>query len=100
MVWIPLSGLTTFQGFLFGCNAARTARVFVNVMSKLMSDYASALNSQSLMVKSRDGASGDIAKLMGVRLVTSQEMPEGKQFDETLLKEMTGGDRLTARYLS
>lgn len=36
---------------------------------------------------------------MGVRLVTSQEMPEGKQFDETLLKEMTGGDRLTARYL-
>ena len=95
-----LSGLTTFQGFLFLVGEGKNGKsVFVTVISKLMSDYASALNSQSLMVKSRDGASGDIAKLVGVRFVTSQEMPEGKQFDEPLLKELTGGDLLTARYL-
>ena len=41
----------------------------------------------------------DIAKLNGARLVTAQETQQGRQWDEAKIKEMTGGDRLTGRFM-
>lgn len=42
----------------------------------------------------------EIADLAGRRLVMSAEIPASKKFDETRLKEITGGDRLKARYIA
>src|SRR5699024_3858801 len=45
------------------------------------------------------GASPDIAKLDGARFVSVTEPNEGDRFDEGLIKQLTGGDRISARFL-
>ena len=52
------------------------------------------------MVKKQAGnANSDIARLKGARFVTSVEPNEGMRLDEGLIKQLTGGDRVTARKL-
>jgi putative DNA primase/helicase len=41
----------------------------------------------------------EIAKLRGARLVVAQEIDEGKVWNEARIKAVTGGDRLTARFM-
>ena len=41
----------------------------------------------------------DLAKLMGARLVVAQETQKGRRWDETKIKALTGGDRITARFM-
>jgi P4 family phage/plasmid primase-like protien len=41
----------------------------------------------------------EIAKLMGARLVIAQEMQKGRRWDEAKIKNLTGADRLTARFM-
>ncbi len=95
-----LSGLTNFQGFLFLHGGGRNGKsVFVNVISRLLGPYAIAMKSDTLIEKPvSNGPSGDIARLKGVRFATCNELPEGKHFNEELLKSLTGQDTLTARF--
>ena len=97
-----LSGLTSFQGFLFLYGSGRNGKsVFLNVMSRLLGQYAIAMKSDTLMAKrfAEGGASPDVARLNGARFVTCNELPEGKHFNEELLKSLTGQDTITARFL-
>jgi putative DNA primase/helicase len=41
----------------------------------------------------------DLAKLCGARLVVAQETQRGRHWDETKIKALTGGDRMTARFM-
>lgn len=41
----------------------------------------------------------DLAGLQGARLVAGSELPKGKTWDESTIKDLTGGDVLTARYM-
>ena len=41
----------------------------------------------------------DVAKLHGARLVVAQETEKGRRWDETKIKTMTGGDKMTARFM-
>jgi putative DNA primase/helicase len=41
----------------------------------------------------------DVARLAGARFVALNETGEGQTFNEPLLKDLTGGDTLTARFL-
>lgn len=96
-----MSGLTNFQGFLFlyggGCNGKS---VFTSILASMMNDYSKSMDSRSLIQKPNyTGANSDIARLVGARLVLSQETQDGKCFDENLLKQLTGGDMVTARHL-
>ncbi len=43
--------------------------------------------------------SADIARLKGARLVIASEPPKDFLFDEAKIKSLTGGDRITARFL-
>lgn len=59
------------------------------------------MNATTIMQKrigSSQGATSDIARLEGARLVVSSEANEGDRLDESLVKQMTGGDTLVARY--
>jgi putative DNA primase/helicase len=96
-----LSGLTEQQCFLFLFGGGRNGKsVFISILNALMNDYAITMNPDSLMLKSGgSGVNNDIARLAGARLVTSVEMQEGRVFDENLIKQLTGGDTITARYL-
>ncbi len=52
-----------------------------------------------MVTKNSSDATPEIAKLDGARLVTTTEPNEGERFDEGLIKQLTGGDRVTARKL-
>lgn len=74
--------------------------VFLNVLRDICGDYAVNIQAESLMIKlGTSGASSDIARLRGARLVTSAETNEGVRLNESLLKQLTGGDVVTARKL-
>jgi putative DNA primase/helicase len=46
-----------------------------------------------------DRHSTEIAKMAGARLVTATEVTEGREWNETRLKTLTGGDKVSARFL-
>ncbi len=46
-----------------------------------------------------NGQTNDIAGLRGARLVTSVETEDGQRLAESKIKELTGGDTVTARFL-
>ncbi len=74
---------------------------FLNVLSDIMGSYAVNIQPDTIMLRygSKDGANSDIARLKGARLVTSTEPNEGMRIDEGLLKQLTGGDKVNARYM-
>ena len=41
----------------------------------------------------------DLAGLRGARLVTAVETEEGRRWAESRIKTLTGGDRITARFM-
>jgi putative DNA primase/helicase len=60
-------------------------------------DYAMKAPPDLLMAKAHDGHPTDRADLFGKRLVVAIETEEGRRLNETLVKELTGGDRIRAR---
>lgn len=73
--------------------------LFIETISEILGNYAKTVRADSLMVKRNDRVNNDIAALQGSRMVTSSEPNEGFRFDEGLIKQLTGGDKVTARFL-
>ncbi|MCM1316009.1 MAG: phage/plasmid primase, P4 family [Alistipes senegalensis] len=96
-----LSGDTSEQCAFFLYGTGRNGKsTFLEVVRKIMGDYATNIQPESIMVKaSTNTANSDIARLKGARLVTSVEPNEGMRLNEGLLKQLTGDDMITARKL-
>ena len=85
--------------FLLIGKGANGKSVFTETLLSLTGEYGAALASSSLLVKRDSAIPNDIARLRGARLVTAAESGEGKRLDETLVKQLTGGDRMSARFM-
>lgn len=88
--------------FLFGQETGTGKSVFTNVLNELLGSYSQNIKPEALMIdrnKTGDSADPSIAKLKGARLVTTSESSEAGKIDESLIKRITGGDRITARFL-
>lgn len=99
VVGYALTGSTGEQClfFLYG-SGANGKSVFLNVVKEVLgNDLASQTPSETLMVK-RSGGTNDIARLQNVRAVIANEVEDGTLLAEGLVKQMTGGERLTARF--
>ncbi len=73
---------------------------FLTVLDHLMREYGTRIRSDSIMRKHNDNnIPNDIAALFGTRCCTVGEIQEGAKLSEALIKDMTGGDRMTARFL-
>lgn len=96
-----LSGSTEEHCFFFlhggGCNGKST---FMEVLQALLGDYCNSAP-QSLFTASPNGREpqSEVARLIGARVITGSEVEEGSRFAECRIKDMTGGDRMTARFL-
>lgn len=72
--------------------------VFLNILRKLLGQLAIQAAPDLLMVsKSSDRHPTDQADLFSKRLVVCQETGDGRRFNETLVKQLTGGDGIRAR---
>jgi putative DNA primase/helicase len=72
---------------------------FLNTIMTLLGDYAIATPTETFMKKNGEQISNDIARLRGTRFVTTTEAEQGKRLSEPLIKQITGNDRMTARFL-
>jgi putative DNA primase/helicase len=84
--------------FLYG-TGANGKTTFLNTLSDLFGDYARTTRPETLLAKRSDSSSNDVARLEGARLVTAAETEEGKRLAESLVKQLTGGDIVAARFL-
>ena len=71
--------------------------VMLDVLVGLLGDYATTAPANFLMTGRSDESA--IARLSGQRLVVCSEIDQGARFDEAKVKLITGGDKLTARFL-
>jgi len=72
----------------------------LNLIQEMLGDYAQSTPADTLMAKKYDGGiPNDIARLRGARFVLASETQEGRRLNEPLIKQMTGQDRLAARFL-
>lgn len=85
--------------FLVG-DGSNGKSTFVNTIKSLMGEYGLQVNSNTF-IKKRDGggANNDIARLAGSRFVSAVESEDGEQLAESLVKQLTGGEAITARFL-
>lgn len=101
LVGYSLTGCTSEHcfAFLYG-NGANGKSTLLDVVQMLLGDYASHTQPETLMAKrAGSGASNDLARLVGKRLVVSNEVREGAHLEENLIKQLVGGDTVTARFL-
>lgn len=73
--------------------------VFVNTMSRILGDYAETASMDTFIASRNDRHSTELAALAGARLVTASETEEGRSWAESRIKQMTGGDPITARFM-
>jgi len=63
-------------------------------------DYAAVADCEAFLAKPvNGGARSDIARLAGKRIVIGSEVDEGARLAQGLIKALTGGDTITARFL-
>lgn len=80
--------------------AAAGKSTFLEALKAAMGDYASTADFETFLSRQQvGGPRNDIARLAGARLVVSIEVDEGKRLAEGLLKTLTGGDTVTARFM-
>lgn len=74
---------------------------FLDTIADLLGAYSSNTQPETVMMKKwgDNGASSDIARLKSARFVTCEEPTEGVRLNEGLLKQLTGGSRVTCRFL-
>ena len=85
--------------FLYG-TGSNGKSTFVDVISEIMGEYAMACQPETVMMRDRNtSARADIARLRSARLVTTYEPNDGARLDEGIVKQLTGGDKVTARFL-
>lgn len=76
--------------------------VLMDVMTDIMGDYAVNAKVESVITKgmsSGGSASPDIARMRGARLIRTNEPEEGSRLNEGFVKQLVGGDVITARNL-
>ncbi|WP_249208706.1 phage/plasmid primase, P4 family [Acetobacter okinawensis] len=95
-----LTGDTREHALVFGYGPGGNGKsVFLNVLSKIMGDYATVAAMDTFTASHGDRHSTDLAMLRGARLVTASETEEGRAWAESRIKQMTGGDPITARFM-
>ena len=85
--------------FLLYGTGSNGKSTMLNVFAELLDGYAQSTSSDTFMQKKNDTVNNDIARLKGARFVSAIEMEEGKRMAESLIKSMTGGDKLVTRFL-
>lgn len=100
-----LTGDTGEQKMCFFYGRGRNGKgVLVNLIAHVAGDYAASVGIETFLDSGRARAGGqatpDIAKLPGVRMLTTSEPKKGASLDEGLVKLITGGDPIDARHLN
>jgi putative DNA primase/helicase len=84
--------------FLYG-NSANGKSVLLSTIAGLLADYAKTAPASTFTASSTEQHPTDLAGLCGARFVTAIETEDGRWWAEAKIKSLTGGDRITARFM-
>jgi len=100
-VGYSLTGETTEQClFILYGEGANGKSTFLEAVGYALGDYAATASPETfLLTKNHKNIGDDIAALKGSRFVATSETARGRQWDESRVKHLTGGDTLTCRKL-
>lgn len=102
-VGYSLTGSTREQCafFLYGLgNNGKST--FLETISDILGTYGANAQPDTIMARrdgSGNGANSDIARLKSARFVSTEEPSEGVRLNEGLVKQLTGGGKVTCRFL-
>jgi putative DNA primase/helicase len=100
MTGYGMTGVTVEQclAFFYG-GGANGKSTFLDTIQDMLGDYAQTAAPDLLTSRGGDRHPTELADLFGARWVSSIEVDEGKRLAETLVKQMTGGDKMKARFM-
>jgi putative DNA primase/helicase len=96
-----LTGDTGEEKLFFAHGPAATGKsTFLEALKAVLGEFATTTDFETFLKRKGDrGIPNDIARLAGTRMVVSIEVDEGKQLAAGLVKTLTGGDTVAARFL-
>jgi DNA polymerase-1 len=93
-----LTGNVSEQLFwIFWGSGSNGKSTITNTFLEMLNDYAIKATQELVTVANRDRHPTELTRLFGARLVAVIETSDGRKLNEPLIKEMTGGDPITAR---
>jgi putative DNA primase/helicase len=95
-----LTGITREHALVFVYGPGGNGKtVFLNVVTGILQSYATTAAMDTFTASAADKHPTDLAMLRGARLVTASETEDGRAWAESRIKQMTGGDRIAARFM-
>lgn len=93
-----LTGETKEQCFFFNYGTGANGKsTFLNTILSIVGDYGRQTDPDLLVVKGDSTHPTGLTDLQGIRFASSIEVEEGRRFAEVIIKQLTGGDTITAR---
>jgi len=88
--------------YMFTGGGKNGKSTLVNIMNRILGSYTSALD-ESILVRRKESSSGaassHLMRLKNCRMGVLSETRDGEKLNSTLIKQITGGDEITAREL-
>jgi P4 family phage/plasmid primase-like protien len=95
-----LTGIVTEHVLFFLYGTGRNGKgVFLNTIRGIWADYATTAPAETFMESKNERHPTELARLLGVHLVIAQELERNQRWAESKIKGLTGGDKITARFM-
>jgi putative DNA primase/helicase len=95
-----LTGSTKEHALFFVCGPGGNGKsVFLSTVSGILGDYARVASMETFTASKNDRHPTELAMLQGARLVTASETEEGRAWAESKIKQLTGSDPISARFM-
>ncbi|WP_050009035.1 phage/plasmid primase, P4 family, partial [Komagataeibacter europaeus] len=95
-----LTGTTREHALLFIYGPGGNGKsVFLNTVSSILGEYCTNAAMDTFTASNSDKHPTELAMLCSARLVTSNETEEGRAWAEARIKQLTGGDPISARFM-
>jgi putative DNA primase/helicase len=95
-----LTGDTREEAIFFFYGGGQNGKgVLTSTVEWLMADYCKSAGDEVFTESKNDRHTTEIARLKGARIVLVAEVEDGRRWNESRLKRMTGGDTITARFM-
>jgi putative DNA primase/helicase len=95
-----LTGSTRERVFAILWGSGKNGKsTLIELLRDALGDYARNTDVETILRKRYSGVNNDVAALKGARFVSAAEVEQGRALAESKVKNLTGSDTVTARFL-
>jgi putative DNA primase/helicase len=99
-VGYSLTGDTSEHCFFLLYGTGRNGKgTFIETVQAMLGPYGKTAEMSTFLARQTETVRNDLADLHGARFVSASEADKGRRLAESLVKRLTGGDRIKARFL-